>query len=221
MKRLLPLLFVMSSLLGCKNDTVISKISGTLYLNCNNPAVNLEVGLKTIGVNGNSESLILGSAITNTNGEFNFTYEVDDKDAGEVELILFQNQGYSTIIKNLPLKRDLGLENLYMASSTSLILTLGGEYQFTANDTLFYGISNPSTISYQLMPENGTLDTLLFNFDAIINGNTLPLIVCYGIGQSDYNKSLEAANITDSSYQNIELKLLPCTTIEVDSIIIN
>lgn len=221
MKRLLPLLFVMSSLLGCKNDTVISKISGTLYLNCNNPAVNLEVGLKTIGVNGNSESLILGSAITNTNGEFNFTYEVDDKDAGEVELILFQNQGYSTIIKNLPLKRDLGLENLYMASSSSLILTLGGEYQFTANDTLFYGISNPSTISYQLMPENGTLDTLLFNFDAIINGNTLPLIVCYGIGQSDYNKSLEAANITDSSYQNIELKLLPCTTIEVDSIIIN
>jgi len=212
-------LLVLLFLTACQKESIISEISGTLYSDCQQTFSGAEIGLKSSGLSGNNEPLILGSAITNADGSFTFTYELEENEGGNADLILFQKTGYETIIENLPLKRNLKLQ-LYLKNKVTVVLNFLANQPLLANDTLFYGIANFNVDTFKIQPQNGVLDTIVQAVSNTIN-NSIPTTIYYGVGTADFLKSKEAAGIQDSVYQNISLILKGCSTAEQDTLRIN
>lgn len=212
-------MLALSLFTACEKDSIISEISGTFYSDCEQPYDNAEIGLKSSGLSGNSEPLILGSAITNKDGSFSFTYELEDNEGGNADLILFNKVGYETIIKNIPLKRNLDLQ-LYLNNEATIVLNLLANQPLLPNDTLFYGITKLNVDTFKLQPQTGVLDTIVKEVPNTFDGG-MSATIYYGVGTADFLKSKEAVELQDSVFQNISLNLEGCLKVEQDTLQIN
>ena len=194
------------ALFSCKEDTRINKIQGRLFQECDQAISGGEVALKTNETGSFSNSLILGSAITDGNGNFSFTYELEEGDIGTGDLIYVNRVGFETLRSGVTLNQDLNIE-LHRNNNIELYVELGGSRVFSSNDTLFYGVE--SMESFTIQPSSGFIDTLAIN---ILNreGGSTSSEFYYGVGSSDFLKSKEAASIQDSVFQNISLSIMTC-----------
>src|SRR5690554_323660 len=147
------------SAIACKRETSLHTIQGNLKSDCSQAMVNAEVALKSLGGSINSETLIIGSAITNESGNFQFTYELEEDEEGTAELILLKESGYSTLISGITLGSNLQLK-LFLTNLATVYINLGGSRQLSATDTLYYGISEFDAEFNKVQVNSGRVDTI-------------------------------------------------------------
>lgn len=212
MKKTLFYLGVLIFLFSCQEDSSINKISGRVYSDCQNPLANAQIGLKSSAISGTNDPLILTSAITDEDGTFEMTYEVEKNDKGTAELIWLKKEGYATIVKNIPLRETLNL-NVYLNNQSTIYFNLKLDSALQPTDTLYYGISGFEVDTFRIQPMAGALDTLILDVPNKIEGGTMATVY-YGIGTNDFQLSKEASSLQDSIYQNIPLNLEGCSATE-------
>jgi hypothetical protein len=164
------------------------------------------------GVGSFNEPIILASAITDQNGYFQFSYELDEIESGSADLIRPNNQGFVTLIENIELKKDKNL-TLYAQNQSTMILSLTGNRAWSAQDTLYYHISYNNQDFFKVQPSIGPLDTFYISVPNLENTGAFTWLN-YGIGRQDFMRSKIASTIQDSTYQNIGLLLEGCSALE-------
>lgn len=193
---------------ACDKEATIHTIQGNLKRDCTQPLTNAEVALKTAGGSISTEPLILGSAITSTNGNFQFTYELEENEDGSAELILINKSGYQSLIAELKLGTNLQLK-LFEQNTSNTVLTLSGSRQFGSTDTLYYAVDQTADYYSAVQPANGTIDTLNYQIPNSLS-NQSEVVFYYGIGLTDFLKAEEALSITDSVYQHLTFQSKGC-----------
>lgn len=199
---------VFLALVACDKETSLHTIQGNLKSNCSQPLANAEVALKTADGSLGAEPLILGSAITQSNGNFQFTYELEENESGNAELIRLQESGYTTLISDIDLGTNLQLK-LFETNTATSHINLSGSRQFGTTDTLFYSVDQLDQEYSQIQPVNGVIDTLQFEIPNTLSNQT-EVIFYYGIGMADFRRAEEASTISDSTYQNISFQARGC-----------
>ncbi len=214
MKKLVWILLLAT--LACDDDSQINLVEGTLYRDCNTPLPYRELALKSKIEGSFSEVIILGAATTDADGRFQFTYEMGEEEEGLGEMIYVSDQGYTTILDNLILNRDVIL-NLYLENRSAIQIALSGNRNFSPNDTLYYSITGNGQEFYRIQPANGLIDTIYSQVPARYNGQTSRLFY-YGIGLADFSKARQAVGIADSTYQHIPIDLSACGPLQTLSL---
>lgn len=189
------------ALVACDKETSLHTVQGNLKSDCSQAMANVEIALKTIGGSIGSQPLIVGSAITQSNGDFQFTYELEENESGSAELIRIKESGYTTLISGITLGTNLQLR-LFETNTATAIINLSGTRQFGVSDTLFYSVDHLDVDFSSVQPVNGVLDTLQFEVPNTLNNQT-EVVFYYGVGRTDYRKAEEALSISDSIYQHI------------------
>ena len=213
-------LFLVIVLFACREETRVNMVSGTLFQDCESRLANAEVALKAnIGVDF-GEPIILGTAVTNGSGEFNFTYELEEDDKGSADLLLIKTKSFETLIQDVKLNIDQRLV-LFRNNKSSVVVNLLGSKVFVPADTLFYGVSRNNLETFKVQPNNGTLDTLMLSVPNLPTGDTTAATFYYGVGTSDFQKAKKALSINDSSYQHIPLLLKGCNESNVAEMTLN
>lgn len=203
------------SAIACKRETSLHTIQGNLKSDCSQAMVNAEVALKSLGGSINSETLIIGSAITNESGNFQFTYELEEDEEGTAELILLKESGYSTLISGITLGSNLQLK-LFLTNLATVYINLDGSRQLSATDTLYYGISEFDAEFNKVQVNSGRIDTVQFEIPNTLS-NQSERVLYFGIGRADFQKAKEAVSIEDSSYQHVPFQARGCFGVnEVD-----
>lgn len=211
---------MLTMLFACREETQVNMISGTLYQDCENRLPNAEVALKAnIGVDF-GDPIILGTAVTNSSGQFSFAYELEEDDKGTGDLLLIKTRSFETIISSIKLNIDQQLV-LYRGNQSPIQVNLAGNKVFSATDTLFYGINKKGIEAFKVQPSNGVLDTLIISIPNLESSNTYDDIFYFGVGSADFQLAKEAISIQDSSYQNIPLMLKPCAKSEGVEMVLN
>ncbi len=208
------------SIFSCREGTQVNVINGTLFQDCSTRIPNAEIALKAnIGANF-GEPIILGTSITNDQGAFNLTYNLDEDDEGTADLLLINSVGFETLISSIKLNINQDLV-LFRVNESNLLVNLDGTKVYGVLDTLFYGISYTSLESFKVQPSVGLIDTLNFLVPNYTAGSNLETTFYYGIGNADFELSKEAVEISDSSYQNIPLIIYGCSAIDSVTMVIN
>lgn len=199
---------------SCTEKTNVNLVNGTLFQDCENRLAGLEIALKTNAGGSFNNQLILGSAISDANGSFNFTYELEEDDQGTGDLILIKSTGFESLIEGITLNENFSA-TLYRNKVSTIALNLSGNRVYTANDSLFYGIEGNTEEYFKVQPTVGVLDTLQSNA-LTINNNDLPVQLYYGLGRADFEKAK-----MDTSFNNIDIILKGCGNISTATIEIN
>lgn len=203
---------------SCEDDVQVNKISGSLFLDCNNtPASSSQIALKTLSGGSFSDKEIIASSFVSDNGSYDLTYELGEKQSGFGDIVYVNNQGTSTILQKVPLNQNVSA-SIYLENKSTVIFENNGTRILGIQDTLYYGISGIE--SSVVGPINGKIDTLQVNVISEYNTSKAATIY-YGIGLSDFNKSKEALNIADSVLRHISLTLTGCSQSELVDLGIN
>ncbi|MBL4708715.1 MAG: hypothetical protein JKY48_09790 [Flavobacteriales bacterium] len=205
------MLFALSS---CTEKTKVNLVSGTLFQDCESRLGSFEIALKANEGGSFNNQLILGSAIADVNGAFNFTYELEEDDDGTGDLILVKSTGFETLIEGIALNENFNA-TLYRNNISTIALSLSGTKVYTINDTLYYGVAGNTEDYLKIQPIIGVLDTLQSN---AVTGNQSEKSVqlYYGVGKVDFEKAK-----TDTSFNNLKLNLIGCENIGLADIEIN
>ena len=217
--RLIAVLVTVTLLFSCAEKTQVNLVSGTLFLTCTDRLANFEIALKANQGRDFNSPIILGSATTDNQGSFNFTYELEEEDEGTGDIILVKSTGFETLISGVELNESLQLV-LYRNDISAVLINLDGSKVYAPTDTLFYGNLETGEESFKVQPMNGALDTFYIRVPNQ-NQNSDNTIIYYGVGSSDFAISKEAANLSDSSYQNITVNLKGCDEQSVNTLVIN
>lgn len=196
-------------LISCTEKTKVNLVSGTLFNNCTDVLPNSEIALKANVSGSFTEPIILGSAISDSQGNFNFTYELEEEDNGTGNIILVQQNGFETIVENIELNENRSF-NIYRSNSTEVAIKAIGNRVFSSSDTLFYGFTNTNSELSLIQPVNNSfIDTI--QISSTINlSEEQSTILYYGVGTADFNLSKEATTIQDSVFQNVTVVLGGC-----------
>lgn len=206
--RIIIVLIVAIALISCKDETVVSEISGTIYSDCNLQANSYsEVALKVNPGNSFSEPIIIGGDEADGNGYFKFNYELNENEEGTADLILVGPSGYINLATNLKLQSDYSLY-LFAKNEATVVVNLLGNRVFSNSDTLFLSLSSNLVKSQVIAPQNGFIDTLTSLSLNPIETSTSTVLL-YGIGSSDYQRSLDSLN-SGKFYNHINLELSGC-----------
>jgi len=206
-------------LFSCAEDTQVNLISGQLFESCDNPLGPIEIALKANVGASFGDPLILGSGVSEGNGVFNFTYELEEDDKGTADIILITNSGFETLITGLEVNKDMNL-TLYRNNTSKTLIELAGSMTFELDDTLFYGLSQTGEEKFVVQPSNGIVDSLLFAKPNTVD-NQLSTIIYYGVNRTDFNLSKEALTIKDSVFQNISITFEGCNPSRTAMLLIN
>jgi hypothetical protein len=221
LKKLLLISLISGLLLACTDETVISQVSGQLYTDCNQAAAQgVEIAFKVNPSSRSfSEPIILASTVTDQNGYFQFSYELEESEMGNADLIQVQADGVQTLIQELELQKDHQL-NLYANNISTLVLTQTGNRTLGPQDTLFVQLSYNGQEYFYVQAAKGVFDTLYL---AVPNPKTngTNTWINYGVGRQDLLKSIEASNIQDSAYKNVFKRLEGCSEQEEASLWVN
>lgn len=207
------------TLFSCKEETVVSTVSGQVFQNCNKVAANKEIALKVNSGGSFSEPIILASAVTNSSGYFQMNYELEETETGTADLIQLNAAGYYDLIQNIPLKKDKTYR-LYAENTALVKLSLAGLKNWTTFDTLFYQIALDGQEKKMVNPTIGVLDSFYIKVPNLEESGTFTWL-SYGVGEFDFKMALKASSIQDSIYQNIGLLLEGCSMKEQVEITIN
>lgn len=226
MRNKLLFLFVSLVLLSCEEETQVNQVSGFYYQDCSQkPASNAQLALKTRIANSFSEVNIIGSAYVNSNGAFQFTYELEEGQTGIGDLMQVDENGGTTVLESVPLNQDKYLV-LYSSlvpskqSAVSIIIENNGTRQFTSQDTLYIGVSPLNTESFIVNPDSGKIDTLNVNITTQYNSTQVATLY-YGIGLNEFNSSKTALGGTSAVSTHKSLILHPCSQTELVDLAIN
>lgn len=201
----------MVGLIACKEETRVNQIEGRIYSDCENSISGREVAFKANPTGAFKETVILASDITNDVGYFRFSYELEEDKSGSADLILVGQDGYSEIITNVPLNRDLQLSG-YQRNESVLTFSLTGPKIFQPTDTLFYGMQN-STETFWVQPDSSAMDTLRVKANNRYGAQPW-LAFYYGVGKTEFDLAKEALSIKDSSYNHIYFQISGCPQTE-------
>jgi len=217
----LVLSFLCSACFGCEDETVISEVSGQVYSDCSKaPAQGVEIAFKVNPSSRSfSEPIILASSVTDQNGYFQFSYELEESDKGNADLIQIGSDGVNALVEDLDLQEDHEL-TLYAQNFSTLVLTQTGNRVLGPQDTLFVQLSYNGKEYYNVQAAKGIFDTLYLEVPNPKTNGTNTWIN-YGVGRQDLLRSIEASNIEDSAYQNVFKRLEGCTEQEEASLWVN
>ncbi len=210
-----------SACFGCEDETVISEVSGQVYSDCSKaPAQGVEIAFKVNPSSRSfSEPIILASSVTDQNGYFQFSYELEESDKGNADLIQIGSDGVNALVEDLDLQEDHEL-TLYAQNFSTLVLTQTGNRVLGPQDTLFVQLSYNGKEYYNVQAAKGIFDTLYLEVPNPKTNGTNTWIN-YGVGRQDLLRSIEASNIEDSAYQNVFKRLEGCTEQEEASLWVN
>ena len=221
MKRFASILALICILVSCKEDTVVSQISGVVYYNCSNtPYPHAEVALKTqLSDNGFNVEYIIGGAMANQSGQYNFTYELDAELSGKVQLILLKDPGFTTAFSDLEINKDYTL-NLFVENTSTIIVNRTGTKVFAATDSLYVASDIDQNPSITVQPLTGYIDTIYANIPNQYNSSENATFI-YGIGYADFLLAKEALGIADSAYNHQAMILDGCLKPTIVDLVIN
>ncbi len=219
MRNLLFISILTSFFISCQEETRVNSFSGRLYANCITTSSSSEIALKTNIGSSFSEQILLGGAVTDANGSFNFTYELEERDKGTGDIILINEKGFQTILTDIPVNRDNNL-NLYINNTATIYLDLSGGKIWQATDTLYYGIDDTENIYSLMQPSNGRIDTLFKDVIQKYEGSTEATFF-YGVGRSNLNQAIDSLSNPKSSFQNLPIDLEGCDNFEQIDLVIN
>ena len=210
-----------SACFGCEDETVISEVSGQVYSDCSKaPAQGVEIAFKVNPSSRSfSEPIILASSVTDQNGYFQFSYELEESDKGNADLIQIGSDGVNALMEDLDLQEDHEL-TLYAQNLSTLVLRQTGNRVLGPQDTLFVQLSYNGKEYYNVQAAKGIFDTLYLEVPNPKTNGTNTWIN-YGVGRQDLLRSIEASNIEDSAYQNVFKRLEGCTEKEEASLWVN
>jgi len=200
------------SLFSCKEETRVNEVQGFVFSDCNTPIANTEVAFKINPGESFAETIIMATDVSDENGYFRFTYELEEEKSGAADLIVVDESSYRTISKELPLNEDLQLR-AYQQNRSDVIFSLTGPRVYQATDTLFYGIEGGEEYNW-VQPSTGNIDTVYSSL-----GNTYQTTqwraFYFGVGSSEFALSKEALGIEDSSYNHVYVEIKGCGETEV------
>lgn len=212
--------FCAVTLFACKEDSRVNRIEGIIYQDCDQKLGDVEIALKANVGNSFSEALILGSAIVDGNGYFNFTYELPEDDEGNGSIILLKSKGFETVLPSLKLNEDFML-TLYKENTASVVVQLDGTKNYTNTDTLFYGVRSFGIEQFIVQPANGILDTILASVTNV-TGTENNSTFYYGLGLTEFNESKRRLSLpSDSALNHIQLLLNGCAVRDTAALVIN
>ena len=220
MKYFIYILFIFGFITSCSEETIVSEISGKIYRSCDNSPYSYgELALKANQGGSFNDPIILGGDVSNGDGYFQFTYELEESESGSAELILANSNGYTVLLENLDVNRDLEL-SLYTENISEILVNLSGTKMYQSTDTLMIGVSNSEVTSSYIQPVNGVLGSLKVTVpNAYNSANSRTLF--YGIGEADFQKAKEALTTPTTPYQHVLLSLEGCSTQENVDLVIN
>ena len=205
--------------MACKEDTQVNRISGQLFNDCSTSQAFAEVALKSNVGNDFNDPIILGSGLTDANGNFSFTYELEEDKIGRGNLLYIAERGFETILENIQLNRDI-VATMYRQNFAQVTIKLEGSRMFASQDTLFYGINSNSKEAFRVQPSPSFLDTFFIQVPNRIDRGS-PLTFYYGVGKAAFDISREALSISDSVFQHISLTLAGCNRKDTVTMVIN
>lgn len=212
------LLLISILLFSCKEETRVNTVEGFLYQDCGFPLGGTEVAFKANQGGSFTEPLIFATDVCEPNGYFRFTYELEEDKTGTADLIIVENEGYTTVLQDIPLNRDQQL-TARRVNESPIIFTYTGQRVFQPTDTLFYGVQ-AGIETYVVQPLVGFKDTLYSRLPNTINPKRW-VAFYFGAGRNDFNLSKEAFSIQDSSYNHVWLEVEGCGDIEQFDLRIN
>lgn len=208
MERKLIIGFLISLfVVACKEETRVNEVVGTVYSECGVPLGGAEIALKANSGGSFNESIILATDITESNGYFRFTYELEEDKSGTGDLILVENPGYTTLLTNIALNKDQELYP-YKNELSPVVFTYTGQSNLQNTDTLFYSLQYGGN-DFVIGPTIGFKDTLYSKLPNTIDAKRW-VAFSYGVGQVEYRKSIQALGIKDSSYNQVYVQVEGC-----------
>lgn len=218
MKVLLNILLI-GLLFSCKENTQVNTISGRIFIDCEVPLVNAELALKT-NVGGNfQDPFIIGSAISEADGSYSLSYQLEEESRGSADLLLIQSTGFETLLRSLPLNQTIQI-NLSLKNESEVFVNFSSNQALGVNDTLFYATNRLNQEHFVIQPMTGNIDTLKVGVMNQIEGSS-EAILYYGLGKQEFTISKNALSIQDSSFQHLPLTLFGCGDTLSTSIFIN
>lgn len=217
--RIIIVLIVAIALISCKDETVVSEISGVVYQNCEKvPFAFAEVALVVNKGQSFSEPIIIGGDVSDANGLFKFNYELEENEKGTANLILVNPQGYENLASNLELSKDYNL-SLVEENIASLIVNLSGNRNFGANDTLYMALSTGLAETYIINPNNGYIDTIKAFAENTVNTQSTVKFM-FGYGLKDFERS-KAAFAADTFWRHRNVNLTGCNQFDILDLVLN
>lgn len=214
------IIILLASLIACAEETIVNEISGTIYLDCSYaPFAGAEISLKANPGESFSEPLILGGGIADQNGGFQFTYELQENEKGNGDLILTTASGFKTVLQGLRLNRDLRLA-VFNQNTAHVYVNLSGTRVYAATDTLFLGLQGTEQVEFSVQPQNGRIDTLSALIPNKYDGPSSGILY-YGIGSASFALAKEALSIPDSSFNHLNVSLSGCLQNDLVDLVIN
>jgi hypothetical protein len=208
------------TLIACTEKTQVNTVRGTLFNNCNSRLPYNEVVLKANIGESFGDPIILASGISNQDGGFDLSYELEEEDKGTAAVLLLSDNGYMTLLEEMKLNQDQELVLYKNLEQLSIVVQLAGTKVWNSGDTLFLGAHPAGPESFVVQPTNGVIDTLIYpTYNTRSGTNTITLY--YGVGSADFRKSEEELFIADSTYQHIEFTSAVCAGDNVVSVIID
>jgi len=216
--RIAGCLALLLSMYACKEETRVNEVQGFAKSDCFTPIANTEVAFKINPIGSFSETIIVASDVTDQNGYFRFTYELEEDRSGSADLIAVGESSYQTILENVPLGRDHELQ-AYLQNRSDLIFEIITFRLYQPTDTLFYGIEGGE--EYRIIqPEAGDTDTIFSR-----NGNafeaSLRRAFYFGVGSPEFSLAKEALGIQDSAYNHIYFDIGGCEEDKTFTLLIN
>ena len=150
-KNIISLLTGLLLLSGCVKDVKFYKITGKLFVDCNNvPITKQTLELWQQKETGN-EKATLSTATTDANGNFSFTYQVDN-DNNTLSIKSSASVGHYTYMENIPQRENIDGLIVYQNASTTIKVKLEVYKTYLSTDTLFYGDLRTNSISFLVGP---------------------------------------------------------------------
>lgn len=218
MKRVFLSSFVLLFIIACTEKTQVNVIQGQLFESCNTAIGGVEIALKANEGSGFNNPIILGSDVTNADGTFSFTYELEEDESGSGSILMIKKRGFKTLISSIELNESLNL-NLYNRDTVNLSIELQGSRIYTANDTLFYAYNGLPTTYFVSPPQNGILANLVLGLAPIVNSVIEPQVY-YGIGKVNFNQAKQLTG-TAGATQSIAIGITPCFLTDTTRIVID
>ena len=210
-KGLLLFLFTVF-LFSCKEETQVNEVQGFVRSDCFTPIAFTEVAFKINPGGSFNETIIMASDITDQNGYFRFTYELEEVKSGTADLIVVGESGYTNIIEALPLNEDLEVVG-NMRNQSDVIFTLTGPKVYQPTDTLYYGMEGGEEY-FWVQPSTGDSDTIYSRIGNAYEASEWRAFY-YGLGSSEFALAKEALGIQDSAYNHIYLEIMGCSKNEM------
>jgi len=219
MRKWLTVSLAMALLFSCKEKTNVNLINGVLYDDCNTIIPNREIALKANQGGNFTNPIILGSAISNADGSFDFTYELEEESIGTGNILLVNEIGFETLLQGIELNEDFTI-NLYREDVGELEVVLSGTRTLNPSDTFFYATTQSTTTRFIVQPNYATLDTLSIK---LVNQNKDAQVTefYYGIGINHFNDARNAAFDEERRFQNIQFSLNGCGDFQTANVVLN